>query len=289
MIKRFLFTALIWLILWPALAQISTTGAGLGTPPSGVCSQATTFLARTSGLSGPQTTAIQNGICTMVTDGSWALLVGLYIFPVNTATTANLNWISTSYGLTAAGASPPTFTSGSGYTGTTTGYFDTGFNPSTAGSIFTQNSASIGECTLTSRTASQAYTAMGLQNQSNFIADMIIPFGSSGFQGPLNDANYPNFIVGNVQGSFVVSRQASTSVSMYINGSSVATPADTSGALQNMDIYIFAQNNAGTAASFDQDELGYVYFGQGMTSGQVSTINSDLHALLVALGAPSGC
>src|SRR5712664_2840319 len=104
------------------------TGAGwlpLANAPSGGCSQATTFIARTSGLSGTETTAYTNLICGLVTDGVYSTLDALYIFATNTTTTANLNLISTNFGLT--GATPPTFSADHGYTGNgTTQFLDTG-------------------------------------------------------------------------------------------------------------------------------------------------------------------
>src|SRR5229473_5562637 len=99
---RFIFTLLLCLWFGPASAQWSEgrgwlTGAGwlpLAQAPGGGCSQATTFLARTSGLSGTETTAYTNLICGLVTDGVYPSLDALYIFATNTTTTANLNLIS---------------------------------------------------------------------------------------------------------------------------------------------------------------------------------------------------
>ena len=72
----------------------------------GGCSAATTFLARTSGLSGTETTAYTTMICGMITDGTWSLFDGLYVFATNTKTTAKLNLVSTSYGLTRTAPAP---------------------------------------------------------------------------------------------------------------------------------------------------------------------------------------
>jgi hypothetical protein len=166
------------LTLWIALAAIvgiSTSSfaqlngglmfPGPGTPATSGgagCTAATNFLARTSGLSGTETTAYTTMICGLVTDGvitgnlsgatgCGSVLDGLYIFATNTTTTANLNLCGTSYGLTQHGS--VTFNADTGYTGDgTTGYFDTGFNPSTAGGNFSLNSASIGSYILTNRT-----------------------------------------------------------------------------------------------------------------------------------------
>src|ERR1039457_3408340 len=99
-----------------------TTGAGgYAAIGSGNAAQTTAFLARTSGLSGTETTAYTNLINGLVSDGTWSLLDALYIFATNSTTTANLNLISTSFGLTQHGT--VTFSADHGYTGDgTAGY-----------------------------------------------------------------------------------------------------------------------------------------------------------------------
>jgi hypothetical protein len=51
----------------------------------------------------------------MVSDGTWALLDN--VFAVNSTANANLNWISTSYGFTMAGAGSVIFAANQGHTG----------------------------------------------------------------------------------------------------------------------------------------------------------------------------
>src|SRR5229473_4702071 len=176
---RFIFTLLLCLWFGPASAQWSEgrgwlTGAGwlpLAQAPGGGCSQATTFLARTSGLSGTETTAYTNLICGLVTDGiitgtlsgatgCGTVLDGLYIFATNTTTTANLNLCGTSFGLTTSAA--PSFTADRGYTGNgTTQFLDTGFIPSAAGGATTLNSTSLGAYVLTNRTTGNTAVTIG--------------------------------------------------------------------------------------------------------------------------------
>jgi hypothetical protein len=287
----------LWLLVSPAWADglsapiaaphIGQSTVGLSFPPqsSGVCSQATTFLARTSGLSGTQTTAYQNLICGMVTDGTWSLMDALYVFATNTTTTANLNLVSTSFTLTTHGTE--TFSANNGYTGDgSTGYFDTGFNAATAGGNFSQNSASIGACVLTSRTASQAYASIGNTNGSTYA---YIQPASGGVQFDLNGSTFPGFGSANAQGSLIASRTTSSAIALYQNGSSVATPTDASLALASQDLYVGGYNSSGTAQDFSADQIAYAIIGGGLSSTQAGNVYSRLHTFLVAVGASSGC
>jgi hypothetical protein len=136
----------------------------------GGCSQATAFLARTSGLDGTHTTAYTNLICGLVTDGlitgtmagsgSGATACGskfdaIYILATQDATTAKLNLCSTTFSPATLTGSP-TFTADRGYQSAAgTDRISTGFNASTASSPnFVQDSAhlSIWNNTNTSQT-----------------------------------------------------------------------------------------------------------------------------------------
>lgn len=292
--RRYLIPAVFDLLLLTCSALAQSMGLNLGiprsVPSSGVCSQATTFLARTSGLSSPQTTAYQNLICGMVTDGTWSLMDGLWVFATNTTTTANLNLVSTSFGMTQVGTE--TFAANAGYTGDgTTGYFTTGYNPATAGGNFTQNSASLGECTLTT-SAGPTGTVLGAQNSSTFITDSINPYNGGGSnESHINDANSTGgvYIPFDSLGSNIASRTSSASIVLYANGASVATITDASSAIPSLAFFIGAINIGGTASSFYGEQLGYVFSSSGLTGTQASNVYSRLHTFLTAVGAPSGC
>jgi hypothetical protein len=255
----------------------------------GVCSQATTFLTRISGLSGTQTSAYQNLICGIVTDGTRSLMDALYVFATNRTTTANLTLVSTSFGLTKVGTE--TFTANAGYAGDgLTGYFTTGYNTTIAGGNWTQNSASMGDCTLTNRSLGGGLTDMGVVDATTFIASNVTANNASGnLQAPLNDSNFPSFATSQAQGSDIISRTSSAFISMYINGSLVSTPTDASSSPENLAMSVGAYNGSGTPGGFDTDQLAYVFFVGGLTSTQVGNVYSRLHTFLVAVVAPSGC
>jgi hypothetical protein len=251
----------------------------------GGCSQATTFLARTSGLSGTETTAYTNLICGLVTDGTYSLLDALYIFASNTTTTANLNLISTSFGLTLTGAL--TFAADVGYTGDgSTGFLDTHLTPSTGGTNFVLNSASIGTY-IQSTTANTASVIMGGATTGTFAYMSPVNTGNV-FTWDMNDNSFPSFTNTNPQGAWINSRNSSSSTtSLYKNGS--ATPAGTSGSATSTSltadtILIFALRNNGTPGNFTNYQASAAFIGGGLSASQAVAVNNRINAYMIALG-----
>ncbi len=282
-----------------AQTPLLTLGVGAPVVASGSgCTAATNFIARTSGLSGTENTAVTNLICGLVTDGiitgnlsgargCGTVLDGFYVFAINTTTTANLNWCGTSYGLTTTATM--TFTADRGYTGDgTAGHFDTNFNATMATSPnYVLNSGSLGSCQLNSRTTSSAMVSVGNANAGSFA--YIEPLVTSTVSYELNGFTFPSVAASNAQGSFIVSRTSSSLVTLYKNGSSIgSSSSDNSVNGINNNIMIAALNNNGSVIDFSTDQLAYAFIGAGLSSTQANNIYSRLHTYLVAVGA-SAC
>ena len=267
--------------------------AQLGTPAS----PAANFLARTSGLSGTETTAYTNLINGLVSDGiitgnllggsgGGSILDGLYIFATNSTTTANLNICGTNYGLTSSAA--PTFTADHGYTGNgTTMYLDTGFVPSTAGGNTTQNSASFGVYDLTNRAADSS-VQLGASASGTIYSYIATRDASTTMNTDLNGASFPSVTSNSVsQGLTSVSRTGAGTISVYKNGSSTAlgSPTDSSTGLPTSSYTFFAMNGSiGGATSFTSDQLAAGYFGAGITGAQHLLISNRINAYMTELG-----
>lgn len=249
-------------------------------------SEATTFLARTSGLSGTETTAYCNLINGLVADSLWTKLDALYIFATKDTTTANLNLKSTSFGLTQTGSI--TFAADQGYTGdASTGHFDTGFTPSTAGGNYTQNAASFGTYILTSRTTGQNYAEMGTQNNpaGTAAADLYPWFTDNNLYGEINANGAGVAAPANVQGMYVVSRTASNALAVYRNGSSFTTASTASVANPNQTFYIMATHGGpGTVVSRSGDKLSAAFIGGAMNSTEAGNLSTRINAYMTALG-----
>ena len=113
-------------------------------PAPTVPAEATALFARMT--TAPRTlrqVAIVQCIGALKTAGVWQKLDAFYIFAAADAQASLLNWVSGSYNCTNNSA---TFSADSGYTANgTTGWLDSGFNPTAAASPkFTQDSASFG-------------------------------------------------------------------------------------------------------------------------------------------------
>ena len=258
-------------------------------PVSSGCSQATTFLARTSGLSGTESTAFTTMICGMVTDGTWTLFDALYVFATSSTTNANLNLISTNFGITVNGSC--TFTANQGYTGDGSScYLNPAFTPSSSGVNYTLNSASLGACSQTSR-AALAASLIGGSNASDYNSDIELDsrYNDGNSYWVVNSVTYPHISSSTSLGSYISSRTSSAGYTAYLNGSSLGALTDTSTNLPTAPVYIMAYNSTGTPTQYETVQISYAFFAAGLTSGQVSSIYGRLHTFLATVGAPGNC
>lgn len=259
---------------WPPI-QVVSSGSG--------CSQATTFLARTSGLSGTETTAYTTMICGMVTDGTWAKFDALYIFATNTTTTANLNLVSTSFGITTHGA--PTFTADHGYTGTgsNSDWLDTGL-VLTSATQYTLNSGAIGVYDLTNRTTNSNTFAMGVAN----VSDARILILNTNFIFNINTTANTSIANTQAQGLWFVNRSSSSQNTVYLNGNT-GTPfgssTNPSGSVPvTTSMAILGQNTSGGIQQPTTDQFSAAWIGGGFTTTDVANVSSRINAFMTALG-----
>lgn len=282
-------------LYWSAVYPQNVIGSGIWgdvkiASGGGGCSAATTFIARTSGLSGTESSAYTAMICGMISDGvgcsAWSGSSGnldaLYIFATNTTATANLNLCSTSYPLTQSGTL--TFTADLGYTGDAlTGFFDVPFNPSTAGGNWTQNSATYGLYITNSRTAAQDWR--NGSDEGGAITWLIPNLTGNVIFYALNSASGgKNLANANAQGSWLMTRTSSSATALYKNETIFDSASDASITMSNDDIYIFALNDGG-ATFVSGDSYSAVVFGGGLTSLQAASIQHRINAYMTAVGA----
>lgn len=282
------------LLWWMHAVPQSKAASWLPLVASSGCSQATALLARTSGLSGTEQNAYISGgntgtgICGLVNDGlgTYAALDGLWVFTTNNATTAGLNIISTSYTLAQNNFSGCTFTADRGIAGGGTCFWDTGFNPSTAGGHFTQNSAHIAGCVLNSRTTDDVWVEIGNTSGSiSYIEPLVSNSGNKAF-GDVNGSTFVNAVNTNAQGAWIASRTSSAVVTIYKAGSSFASSSsDTSQTLINSNIVILALGGSG---DYTGDTLGWASIGGALSATQAASLTSNMSGIITAVGA-SGC
>lgn len=286
--KRLLFLfALMWAT--PSHAQWNGCRAGLCAPEivsSGVCSEATTFLARTSGLNGTETAAYTAMICGMVADGVWSKLDALYIFATNTTTTANLNLINTSYTLSQVGSGGAlTFTADQGYTGVFGSALDTGL-VLTSATKYTLNSGGFGGYILNNRTAGDPAILGGVSNIQ--VTYLRTNSASNNSEFDVNSSTFSTVSATTAQGSWFNNRSAASgagALTLYRNGISVSATTTATVSVPAVEpVYINALNNSGTVNSSGTDQISAFWIGGGFTGTDVANFSSRVNAYMTALG-----
>ncbi len=276
--KRFIFS----FILLSTLATLAYTQAMFFSQtviPASGCSQATSFVARTSGLDATHTTNYTNLICGMVTDGTWSSLDVLYVFATNSTGNAALNLVSSSFNATTHATL--TFSADHGWTGDgSAGYIDTGFNPSTAGGHFVQNSSSMGAYVLSGATGT--FAEMGYLIGGNDTR-MIPSFGGTLFIWAVNSNAQVASSNSVVASSWIETRTGASAQALYKNGASLFTDTTASQTVPNSDIFVFAENT-GSPTSFSPHALSAAFIGGGLTSGNAGLVASRLNTYMTAYG-----
>lgn len=285
--------AFAFLLSFCVSAQAQLNGGGTGFPGPGMpaatagCSEATTFLARTTGLDATHQTAYTTLICGLVTDSLWTNIDALWILATQDATTAGLNLKSTSFTLTPTNA--PTFTADQGYTGNgTTQCLNTGFSPASSGTAYTQNGASVSAYIRTSRTTSNTFNILGTNPTSGTTVFFISPLQSSQFQWSLNGTTFPNAANANAQGFWQVSRTASNAMTVFKNGASFTTNTGASGVLTNMTNTVKLLSNSsavGACNSFSTDQLAAAHIGGSMSTTDLANLSNRINAFMTTVGA----
>lgn len=194
-------------------------------------------------------------------------------------------------GLTLATAvSSPTFTTDQGYTGDgSTNYLDTNFTPSTAGGLFTQDSAAYGFW-VPSGTQTSGRCLMGVHSTSDSLMNLFggTP-GSSQMQAVVNDSGAsPALSPANVSlpGFWVASRTASNVLSLYQNGAASGSGStDASTANCDLSMFVLARDR-GFADQFSDASVSAAFAGSGLSSIDVSSFYTRLRTYMTAIGVP---
>lgn len=295
-----------WLVVaWLAFAFLTLTNPATGQSPirgfppgtfqsraaldaaggGGGCSQATTFLARTS-LAGSDVTNYTNLICGMVTDGlitgdlsttgCGSLFDVLYIFATHDATNALFNICGSSFTGNPTGLA---FTAYSGFTATSGQNFQTSFNPSTATSPnYTQNSAHLSVWNLVNSGTTSGDIIAGPGGEN-------IIFAAGSIFARINDnPESSGFTASDFRGHVFGNRSSSTARQLYQNasttliGGTVATyPSTPSQAVLNNDFNMLGLGDH-TAAMAS--------IGASLNSMQETNFYNRLRTYMTAVGVP---
>lgn len=225
-------------------------------------------------------TLYNNLIVDIKNAGVWDKLDALYIFAAHDSQAARLNIKNPgTYDLTVGGGSP-TFTTDAYYSfNGSTDWFDTNFNPATAGGNYSQNSASLG---IWSATGGTRTNAMGYQVNTSEGGTFLSPHTSGDrFQFIINQISISN--VGssgtpwtNSTGLFSANRSGASATQAYWNGSaqSVASNGNqTSIAIPSNSFRIGIIRASGTFGTIDASAA---FMGSSLTA----TEHEDLYTAI---------
>jgi hypothetical protein len=91
----------------------------------------------------------------------------------------------------------------------------------------------------------------------------------------INEASNTDALVASMQGGWIGSRTAASLVTLYQNGGSVGSNTLTAAGVPNADILLMAQTSS---QDFSVAQEAAAFFGGGLTSGQVATLQADIGA-----------
>lgn len=258
-----------------------------GVSGSSVAAEATALIARMT--SAPNSTR-QGHINTLITSlknaGVWTKLDALYLTAAHDTQAARLNWKSTSYTLTAVGT--PTYTTDRGVSTLAAGsYFDSGFNPSTAGGVFVQNSAHLGYWAQTDADAvhtgqfgvGNLNSTLRHKSASNTAAQIRMNAGSTITTSPFSSG---------VRRHYALNRNNSANFDGWSAGvKEISALASTSAAPSSLTFGVLARQSAAATWQVDSSGVRYAAFhwGSALSDAEMLALYNALNTYLVALGA----
>jgi hypothetical protein len=230
-----------------------------------------------------QKNAVNQLVLDLKSNSLWSKMYIIYPFIGGTSTTCKFNLMNpadtdAAYRLTFNGGLTfaTTGVDGNG----SNGYANTYWNPNVFnGTTSITGSLCLGVYSRTNSTGED--TEFGNSNGGQPAIQILCKRGSgncivdnySSDQGRINTA------VTNSQGFFVTSRTSTTSHKLFRNGTqqgSTNTTSQSTGniTLLNYNLYLFAQNNAGSAGSYSNRELAWMHVCAGLSDAEVSTLNT---------------
>ena len=234
---------------------------------------------------GTEQIAVNNLVLDFKNDGLWSKMGAIYPFVGGTATTHKYNlkdprdldaafrldfnggWTHSSTGATPNGS---------------TGYADTHFKE------LTQNDTSFGVYSRT-QIAAGSGVIIGYRFNASAHGSHIFPR----FSGDLyksrcqDDEAAGNDVSGqtNTQGFYFLSRTSSTTYNaVFDTTQNSITKTSVSGGINSYSHYLAARNNQGTAGNFNSCEQAFAFCGDGLTSGEQTSLYNAVQAFQTTLG-----
>jgi hypothetical protein len=243
------------------------------------------FITAASITDGTQQSAVNQLVLDLKSANIWTKIKAAYPMVGGTATSCKWNLkdardLDAAYRLVFSGGG--TFSSNGYQPGGVNGFANTFFNPST------QSTLNNTHASYYSRTNSENL-GIELSNSNGSGSQLLLAlrYTAVGCISDQYNSTTGRIIIANAnsQGLYITSRITSAIHKLFKNSTQIgATNTGTSGSLQNLTIYIGAQNNQGTAGSFSNRQCAFASIGDGLTDAEalafynaVQTFNTTLN------------
>jgi hypothetical protein len=242
-------------------------------------------------VSAGRLTLVSNLINTLQSASIWTKFDRLWLFAAENSQSA-LRDIVAAAAATATGS--PTFTTDRGYTGTdasSTVYIDSGFNASTAGGNFTQNSAHISMWSNTNAASTASGgVAIGLTTSGGQQSNILPKYSDGNAYFRVNDTSVgasAGVANANSTGHYLANRSGAAAQQGYRNAVDMGIVAVSSQALINGNMTILGQlSTPATHSLGDAHQNCGVSIGGSLTSGEVTSFYNALRTYMTAVGVP---
>jgi hypothetical protein len=263
-------------------------GTGSATPVGGYDADALSYFSRVEAAGGTLSTEEKNAYNTFVTfakgSGYYTKLKVFYPYLGGVDAARKLNAISSSFAQTWNGGIAWNNGTLKGVQGDgTTGYIQTGFNPSTQlslgsvmyGAVIAESAAS--ETIMGAYETLSAIMSFAPRDPSGF-SSASIGTHSLRAEGDFDEVTDAAAVWGAI-------RSSTTDLRLYRNTTEIGVNTDTdSGTLPNLELYLCARNSSSGAQVFSTYTHRATYVGTAFTSGEWSAFVSHLNTLLTAIG-----
>lgn len=237
---------------------------------------AAAFFARVTAaggtLSATEESAVNTLVIQMKADGIWTPMKAIYPMVGASAAACAQNLKSSSF----------TGTFSSGWTFASTGvkgngssaYMDSTLNPSVS---LSQNSTHISYYTRTDTFAA----SYEIGARSSFFLDLAIRYGGTTYGGVY--AGESSFLDASSLGLYQSNRIVSNEQTVWKNGVKSVTGGLSSNAPMNLNVFIGAYNNGGSASNYSVRECAFASIGDGLTDTQASDFYTAVQAMQTTL------
>src|SRR5262245_979964 len=231
-------------------------------------------------VSTPRSVIISDLISGLKTDGVWSKLDRLWIFAAENQPSALTDVVARDL---ATSVNSTAFSADDGYTGSGASYIDTNYNPTSDAINYTQNAASFGFWQITSTSGN---CAMGLGDSGTVNTCQFFHSGGDTFVVTINNADASSLSVADAFVFWDASRTASNAREVYNNGTSINSDSGTSSFLPNLNYFVIARNNNGSAGNQALDQYAAAVIGGALDDTDNSNLYNRLRTYMTAVGVP---